>query len=104
MSASSSGATLWQVLHIGGQSTTVRRLDCIVSTMLGMERSMRFIWLILGAIALILGIIWTLQGLNILGGSVMSGDTTFVIVGPIIGIVGLILVFIGIRQGRAPAA
>jgi hypothetical protein len=65
---------------------------------------MRIIWLILGAIALIVGIIWTLQGLNILGGSVMSGNTTFAIVGPIIGIVGLILVVVGVRQGRAPAA
>lgn len=64
---------------------------------------MRFVWLILGAIALIVGIIWTLQGLNIIGGSVMSGDTTFAIVGPIIGIVGLVLVFIGVRQGRATA-
>ena len=42
---------------------------------------MRFVWLILGALAVAVGIIWTLQGLNILGGSVMSGDTTFVIVG-----------------------
>jgi hypothetical protein len=65
---------------------------------------MRFVWLILGALAVALGIIWTLQGLNILGGSVMSGDTTFVIVGPIVGIVGLILVVIGIRQGRVPTA
>jgi hypothetical protein len=65
---------------------------------------MRFVWLILGAIAVAVGIIWTLQGLNIIGGSVMSGDTTFVIVGPIVGIVGLILVVVGIRQGRVPTA
>ena len=65
---------------------------------------MRFVWLILGALAIAVGIIWTLQGLNILGGSVMSGDTTFVIVGPIVGIVGLILVAVGIRQGRVPTA
>ncbi len=65
---------------------------------------MRYVWLILGALAVVVGIIWTLQGLNILGGSVMSGDTTFAIVGPILGIVGLVLVVIGIRQGRIPAA
>jgi len=65
---------------------------------------MRYIWLILGALAVAVGIVWTLQGLNVIGGSVMSGDTTFVIVGPIVGIVGLILVVIGVRQGRAPTA
>ncbi|HEV8190992.1 MAG TPA: hypothetical protein VGP82_05845 [Ktedonobacterales bacterium] len=65
---------------------------------------MRYVWLILGALAVAVGIIWTLQGLNILGGSVMSGDTTFVIVGPIVGIVGLILVVISVRQGRVPTA
>ena len=65
---------------------------------------MRIVWLILGALALAVGIVWTLQGFNIIGGSVMSGDTTFEIVGPIVGIVGLILVFVGVRQGRVPTA
>lgn len=64
---------------------------------------MRFVWLVLGAIALIVGIIWTLQGLNILGGSFMSGDPTYAIVGAIIGIAGLFLVVLGIRQGRTAA-
>jgi hypothetical protein len=65
---------------------------------------MRWVWLIIGALAVAVGIVWTLQGLDVLGGSVMSGNTTFVIVGPIVGVVGLILVGVGITRGRAPTA
>jgi hypothetical protein len=65
---------------------------------------MRWVWLIIGALAVTVGIVWTLQGLDILRvrGSEMSGNTTFVIVGPSVGVVGLILVGVGITRGRAP--
>lgn len=59
---------------------------------------MRWVWLIIGVLAVLTGIVWTLQGLNILGGSGMSGHLIFAIVGPIVGLVGLALVFIGLRR------
>ena len=62
---------------------------------------MRWVGLIIGVFAILIGIVWTLQGLNILGGSVMSGQTIFAVVGPIVGIVGLILVVAGARARRA---
>jgi hypothetical protein len=62
---------------------------------------MRWIWLILGMLAAIVGIVWTLQGLNILHGSVMSGQAAFVVVGPVVGVVGLVLIGVGAR-GRKP--
>lgn len=62
---------------------------------------MRWVGLGLGVLAILVGIVWTLQGLNILGGSVMSGQTMFVVIGPIVGIVGVVLVVVGARARRA---
>ncbi|HEX5441515.1 MAG TPA: hypothetical protein VFW76_11575 [Ktedonobacterales bacterium] len=67
---------------------------------------MRWAWLILGALALAVGVVWTLQGLNVIGGSVMSGNPTWAIIGPIVAIVGLALLAVGAGVGRrrAPTA
>ncbi len=62
---------------------------------------MRWVGLVIGILALLIGSVWTLQGLNILGGSVMSGRTIFAVIGPIIAIVGLVLVVVGARARRA---
>ena len=70
---------------------------------IGEEEAMRWIWLVIGIIAALVGIVWTLQGLNILHGSVMSGQPAFVVVGPIVAVVGLVLVAIGAR-GRKPTS
>lgn len=63
---------------------------------------MRMVWLVIGALAVLVGIVWTLQGLGILGGSVMSGQTAFAVIGPIVGLIGLVLIGIGVRQSRSP--
>jgi hypothetical protein len=64
---------------------------------------MRWFWLVLGVIAILVGTVWTLQGLNILGGSVMSGQMIFVVVGLIVGVIGLLLVVLGLRRRAAGA-
>ena len=58
-------------------------------------------WLpmVLGLLALVLGAVWTLQGLNILKDSaVMSGVTTWAIIGPIVALIGLVLIVVGARS------
>ena len=65
---------------------------------------MRFVWLIIGALAVVAGVIFTLQGLNILGGSSMSGERMWAIIGPIIAIVGLALLVFSFVGGRRAAA
>ena len=65
---------------------------------------MRWIWLVIGILALAIGVVWTLQGLNVLTGSAMSGHTVFAVIGPIVGIVGLVLVVVGVQRRRAPSA
>lgn len=59
---------------------------------------MRWVWLILGVLAVVAGVVWTLQGLNILGGSAMSGQAIFVLIGPVVALIGLALVFLGARR------
>jgi len=47
---------------------------------------------VLGVVLVAVGVLWTLQGLGIVGGSVMSGSTTWAIIGPIVAVVGILLV------------
>jgi hypothetical protein len=52
-------------------------------------------------IATIAGVIWALQGFGVIGGSFMSGNSVWAIIGPIVAVVGLLLTAIGIRQARS---
>lgn len=54
-------------------------------------------WLTLGLLGVVLGVLWTFQGLDLLGGSVMSGVTIWAIIGPIVAIAGLALIVRGVR-------
>jgi hypothetical protein len=62
---------------------------------------MRVVWILIGVLAVIAGIVWTLQGLNILSGSPMSGDSTWAIVGPIVAVVGMLVFLFGLRRRGA---
>jgi uncharacterized membrane protein YidH (DUF202 family) len=53
--------------------------------------------LTLGLLAVVVGLVWTLQGLGHLRGSVMSGDEVWAIVGPIVAAIGLVLLVVGLR-------
>jgi hypothetical protein len=56
--------------------------------------------LLLGLILVVSGVVWTLQGLDVLGGSAMSGVTLWAVVGPLVAIAGLWLAASGYRQRR----
>jgi hypothetical protein len=55
-------------------------------------------WLTGGLLAVVLGALWTMQGLDLLGGSSMSGQTMWAVIGPIVAIAGLVLIIIGVRK------
>ncbi|MBT2231055.1 hypothetical protein [Nonomuraea sp. NEAU-A123] len=61
-----------------------------------------WIFLVLGVLLILVGGLWTLQGLGIVGGSVMSGVTMWAIIGPVVLIIGLVIAFLGIRARRDP--
>jgi len=54
-----------------------------------------------GVILTIAGVIWALQGFGVIGGSFMSGDSVWAIIGPIVAAIGLILAVIGVRRARS---
>ena len=42
---------------------------------------------VIASIGLALGILWTLQGLNLVGGSFMTGQTQWIIIGSVVAVV-----------------
>ena len=50
-----------------------------------------------GFLLMLAGVVFTLQGVGVLGGSVMSGVTYWAVAGPAIALAGLILAVIGLR-------
>ena len=56
--------------------------------------------LVLGGVLVVMGLVWFLQGINVLGGSAMSGVTLWAILGPVVAILGVVLI---VRSRRRPA-
>jgi hypothetical protein len=61
---------------------------------------MRTVWLVIGVVVLLAGVVFTLQGVGILGGSSMTGSRTWAILGPIIALVGLAVAVVGARRPK----
>jgi hypothetical protein len=53
----------------------------------------------LGVLLVLVGALWTLQGLGVVGGSVMSGVTLWAVIGPIVALGGLALALSARRGG-----
>ena len=62
---------------------------------------MKWVFLVVGVLLVLVGAVWTLQGLDVLGGSAMSGVTLWAIVGPIVAVAGLVLAVVGARKPKA---
>jgi uncharacterized membrane protein HdeD (DUF308 family) len=54
---------------------------------------MRTSMIVAGVVLLLVGVIWILQGINVLPGSFMTGQTKWAVIGTITAIVGLALLF-----------
>jgi hypothetical protein len=59
---------------------------------------MRTALLIVAALLVVFGAVFTLQGIGVLGGSAMTGDRTWAIIGPVLVIVGIIVGLVGLRR------
>jgi hypothetical protein len=55
-----------------------------------------------GLLITLAGVIFTLQGVGVIGGSFMSGTTTWAVAGPVIALAGLALVILALRRRPAP--
>lgn len=58
----------------------------------------RQVLIVLGVVMLLVGGLWTLQGLGYVGGSAMSGSQTWAIIGPIVAGLGVALVIVGLQR------
>ncbi len=54
-----------------------------------------------GVLITLAGTVFTLQGVGVLGGSVMSGVTFWAVAGPVIALAGLVIAAIGLRDRTA---
>jgi hypothetical protein len=52
-----------------------------------------------GAVLVLAGVTFGLQGLGLIGGSAMSGKTLWAVTGPLLALVGVVLVARGLRAG-----
>jgi len=52
----------------------------------------------IGALLILVGMLWTLQGLGVVGGSVMSGVTLWAVIGPLVALAGLALLVRALRR------
>ena len=57
---------------------------------------------IVGVVLLILGVTWLLQGIDVLGGSGMSGSSFWAIAGIVVGAIG-VNILLGARRRRTDA-
>lgn len=53
---------------------------------------------VLGGVLVLAGVVWTLQGLGLLGGSFMTGATIWAVIGPVTTVIGLIVGVTGLRR------
>ena len=58
----------------------------------------RRVSLVIGVVLVIIGIVWTLQGLDILGGSGMSGVGIWAVIGPFVALIGIVVALGGRRK------
>lgn len=59
---------------------------------------MRWVLVLVGALLILSGVVWTLQGLDVLGGSSMSGSTIWAVIGPVAAVIGAVLFLRGVRK------
>lgn len=59
----------------------------------------RTVLLLAGSVLVVLGVLFGLQGLGVIGGSAMSGRTIWAVLGPVIAVVGVLVL---IRGARTP--
>lgn len=62
---------------------------------------MKWVLNILGIILLLAGVVWILQGINILPGSFMSGHLIYALLGIVVGVIGAGLLVYNNRRNKA---
>ncbi|MEV4825208.1 hypothetical protein [Micromonospora sp. NPDC049274] len=56
--------------------------------------------LTLGLLAVVIGAVWTVQGLGYVSGSAMTDERIWAVIGPIVALVGVVVLWLGLRSRR----
>ncbi len=56
---------------------------------------------VIGVLLVVVGITWTLQGIGVVGGSVMTGVTAWAVIGPFVAVLGAVMMTVGLRGRRS---
>lgn len=48
--------------------------------------------LTIGILAVIVGLVWTGQGIGLIGGSFMTGETVWALIGPVVAVIGILVI------------
>lgn len=56
--------------------------------------------LTLGLLAVVIGAVWTVQGLGYVSGSVMTDQKIWAVLGPVVALAGLVVLWFGLRSRR----
>ena len=64
------------------------------------SRAARIALVVVGALAVLTGGVWIGQGLNLIPGSVMTGDKKWFYIGLVVLAVGVVLLLAGLRRSR----
>lgn len=62
------------------------------------SRAGRLALIIIGVAALLIGVVFAGQGANLIPGSSMTGDRTWLYIGLALAVVGVVLLILGIRR------
>jgi hypothetical protein len=65
-----------------------------------LEAEMKVVLRVLAVLLILVGIVWILQGINVLGGSMMSGHIQYALLGVVAGIIGGGLWYLSNRRPR----
>ena len=59
---------------------------------------MRWPWIVAGAVVGLVGLVWTLQGVNVIKGSFMTGQGFWAGAGVVALVTGVVLTWLGVRK------
>ena len=62
---------------------------------------MKWVLIIVGALLILIGGVWALQGLNVLTQGAMAGHTKWTLIGSVLVLAGIVLVVIGASRKKS---
>ena len=65
---------------------------------------MRWVLIIVGVLIILVGLVWVLQGTNVLTQGGMAGHSQWTVIGGILAAVGIVLVVLGAGRRKAKGA